>query len=334
MPFNVFMLLTSLGLILFSCVLFTNAVEWFGKKLGLHQGIIGSILAAVGTALPETIVPIIAIFFSNTDKGKDIAIGAIAGAPFMLSTLAFFVTGTAVFVYAILKKRAAVLSLDIPHLKRDLVFFIIMYSIAVAASFLNDIKTIKILFSLILLLGYVLYLKMTIAHEAEQSDIEEPLYFQRVLKLPLNLFWICVQLGLGLGLIIYGAHLFVQYVDIVSKSIGLAPFILSLIITPIATELPEKLNSVIWIGKKKDTLALGNITGAMVFQSCFPVSIGILCTPWQLEGIGMISAVLALCSACFVLLWIQIKKSLHPLVLLCGGLFYLAFLYTLFYCKN
>ena len=79
----------SLILILASCLIFTNAIEWFGKKLNLSQGVVGSVFAAIGTALPETIIPIIAILYYNDDKSKEIGIGAIAGAPFMLSTLLF-----------------------------------------------------------------------------------------------------------------------------------------------------------------------------------------------------------------------------------------------------
>ena len=37
--------------------------------------------------------------------------------------------------------------------------------------------------------------------------------------------------------------------------------LLALVIAPIATELPEKFNSLIWVRQGKDTLAMGNITG-------------------------------------------------------------------------
>src|SRR5512136_1999189 len=96
MAIDIVMLLASLGLILLSCAVFVNAIEWFGKALNLHQGIVGSILAAIGTALPETIIPILAILFTKGAAGHDIGIGAIAGAPFLLATLGFFVTGSAV----------------------------------------------------------------------------------------------------------------------------------------------------------------------------------------------------------------------------------------------
>jgi Ca2+/Na+ antiporter len=93
-------------------LIFTNAVEWFGKKLNLGQGVVGSILAAVGTAMPETIIPIIAILFHHDEKFKEIGIGAIAGAPFMLGTLAFFVTGIAVLIYAAMGKRTIKMNAD------------------------------------------------------------------------------------------------------------------------------------------------------------------------------------------------------------------------------
>ena len=87
--------LISLIVIVLSCILFTNAVEFLGNKLKLGNSATGSILAVFGTGLPETIVPIVAILgsvISNSklDTAKDVALGAIVGSPFMLSTLALF----------------------------------------------------------------------------------------------------------------------------------------------------------------------------------------------------------------------------------------------------
>ncbi|MDO8671164.1 MAG: sodium:calcium antiporter, partial [Dehalococcoidia bacterium] len=97
------LLFGSLLLILFAAELFTNSIEWAGHKLRFSEGVVGSVLAAVGTAMPETIIPVVAVWFgSGGQHSSDIGIGAILGAPFMLATLAMFVTGTAVFAY---KKR-------------------------------------------------------------------------------------------------------------------------------------------------------------------------------------------------------------------------------------
>ena len=44
----------------------------------------------------------------------------------------------------------------------------------------------------------------------------------------------------------------------------------------------------------KDALALGNITGAMVFQSMIPVGIGLIFTDWALSGNAVLSIGLGL----------------------------------------
>src|SRR5215210_1034990 len=93
-------LLASFVIILAGAELFTNGIEWFGRKLGLAEGAVGSVLAAVGTALPETMIPIVAILFASGEHSEDVGLGAILGAPFMLATLAMFVTGLAVMIQA------------------------------------------------------------------------------------------------------------------------------------------------------------------------------------------------------------------------------------------
>ena len=70
--------------------------------------------------------------------------------------------------------------------------------------------------------------------------------------------------------ILLGAVEFVDQVILFSQHAGLNPGALSLILSPLATELPEKYNSVVWIRQSKDHLALANITGAMVFQVVHP----------------------------------------------------------------
>jgi cation:H+ antiporter len=330
MTVDIVLLVASLGLILLSCAIFVNAIEWFGKALNLHQGIVGSILAAVGTALPETIIPILAILCSKGESSHAIGIGAIAGAPFMLGTLGFFVAGSAVIANKLLGKRTLAMHIDRTILSRDLLFFLIYYGIAVSATFYREIHPLKVIVALCLTASYAIYLKMTIHGQAAEIENVEPLYLSRFFKCKTTVFWISVQIAAGLLLIITGAHFFIKYVGLLSHEIGVSPLLLSLIITPVATELPEKLNSVIWIGKKKDTLALGNITGAMVFQSCFPVAFGMVFTEWDLRGLTMISAVCALSMALITLVWVRAKKGMHPFLLLVGGVFYSVFLLNVF----
>ena len=86
---------------------------------------------------------------------------------------------------------------------------------------------------------------------------------------------VVIQLIVGLVAIVGGAHLFVEELLHVAESIGIEPLVLSLVLAPLATELPEKANSFFWVKDGKDSLALGNITGAMVFQSTIPIAVGL-----------------------------------------------------------
>lgn len=330
MLINVALLLASLVVILIFCAVFVNAIECLGESYNLHQGIIGSILAAVGTALPETIIPVIAILFSCGSHGAhDVGIGAIAGAPFMLATLGFFVTGAAVSVYALMGKREMEMKINSKIMGNDLLFFMLIYGTAIATSFVNGIIWLKISVAIILLLSYAIYLKMVIHSDSEMVEDSEPLYLSKFFKIDENRFLIFLQLIIALFFIIAGAHYFINYVANLSSEIGISPLILSLIITPIATELPEKLNSIIWVGRKKDTLALGNITGAMVFQSCFPVVFGMLSTEWSIRGITLVSAILALSSALLTFVWLKVFKNINPFILMVGGGLYLIFIFCL-----
>jgi cation:H+ antiporter len=134
------------------------------------------------------------------------------------------------------------------------------------------------------------------------------------------------QLIVSLAAILFAAHFFVKSLETLGPHVGLTPFLLSIIVTPIATELPEKFNSVIWVGRGKDTLAMGNITGAMVFQSCIPVAVGLIGTPWVLDLAGRTSAAIALVSAAIVYAILKWKRKLDARVLFLGLPLYIVFI--------
>jgi cation:H+ antiporter len=333
MVLDVVLVAVSLGLILLASVVFTNAVEVLGQRLGMHQGATGSILAAVGTALPETVIPIIAIVWFRDASAKDIAVGAIAGAPFMLGTLALFVTGAAVIGFSRLGWRPRVMNADLRIVTRDLTFFLALYGVAVLTTFAHEMMPVRIVIALALVATYFVYVHVTVRSEAAGLEDVETLYLARLLHVPESMHWVIVQFVASLGLMIFSAHLFVGSVEALSSAAGISALVLSLIITPIATELPEKCNSVVWVRRKKDSLALANITGAMVFQSCFPVAFGIVGTRWDLlenHGVTMFSAVVTLVSASIFLAAAKTRNSLSPWLLLSGGGFYVLFLVYLF----
>lgn len=269
--------------------------------------------------------------FSTSASSHEIGIGAIAGAPFMLSTLAFFVTGVAVLIFAKAGKRSIKITADSSTMERDLTFFLLVYGVAIATTFFRDILLIRYGVAIGLVIAYGVYIKLTLGEDDSESHDIDPLYFTKFFKMQPKMSTVAIQISLALVGIILGAHEFVHYTGNVSAAAGLSALVLSMIITPIATELPEKMNSVIWIGQKKDTLALGNITGAMVFQSCIPVAFGVAFTPWALDGITMVSALLAFASTILNLVWLKTKHYISPYFLTFGGVLYAVFIWYAFF---
>ena len=318
----VLQLMAGLMMILIGAELFTNSVEWLGSRLRLPEGSVGHLLAAVGTALPESMVPLVA-FMSGGMDAVDIGIGAILGAPFMLGTLAMCITGFAAWVLRGRKTGRKIMHADAADIKRDLRFFICMYLLVIAAAFFPQWS--KRYIAMMLVLSYVRY-AWDIAHSgnAISDDNLRPLYFSR--RAAPSWFPILLQFGLGLGAIAGGAEYFVAGISRTAELYGMHPLILSMIIAPIATELPEKFNSVIWVSQGKDRLALGNITGAMAFQSTMIPAMGMLLSDWTLTMFAGISSVILLFSTVVLYITVCRKHCLPITALICCGFGYLVFL--------
>ncbi len=323
-------LLGMLLVILVAAEVFTNALEHLGERLGISEGVTGSLFAAIGTALPETLIPLLALFAgtSNANLNQEVGVGAILGAPLMLSTLS-----TCLMACFALRARGLTgrVRPERTGLKRDLNFFLIAFSLATVAMFVPvEYLTVRLGLSLLLVFTYVAYITLTLRASQELvenghgTEADHHMYLSRI-GLPTNLATILLQLLLGLGLLVLGAKGFIHGVEGLSHLLGVSALLLSLLIIPIATELPEKINSILWVRRGKDTLAFGNISGAMVFQGTLLPAIGILLTPWQPRTEVLTGVLVTLGAA----LWLRLNAQRDGLpiwVLLLNGVLYAAYL--------
>lgn len=320
--------------ILIAAEVFTNALEHLGEKMGISEGVTGSLFAAVGTALPETSVPLIALLSGVLnphvkDVNEEIGVGAILGAPLMLATLS--ISLMALSVLASRGKNGA-LRPEKTGLKRDLNFFIIAFAFATLAMFIPHAMTeVRYALGSFMVLIYIVYIVMTLraskvlVAEGHATESDSVMFLCRI-GLPNNTAVITVQLLLGLGLLLLGAKGFIDGVEEAAQIIGISALLLSLLIIPIATELPEKVNSILWIRKGKDTLAFGNITGAMVFQGTLLPAIGIMLTPWA-PRIEVLSGVIITLLAAIWLRVMVARGGLKVWHLFVNGAMYVTYLF-------
>jgi cation:H+ antiporter len=315
--------------ILLGAAFFTNAIEILGGRLGMRQGAVGSLLAAVGTALPESMIAIVAILEpvltgGPSEEGALIGIGAILGAPFMLATLAMFVVGVSALVFRRRRDQGTALRIDAATIGRDIGFFLVFFAVAAGVGLVELPFYSKVVVALVLALGYALYVRRTLVSGGILEEVPERLFLLPRRQDP-PLFAVVFQTLASLGVILAGAHFFVDAVEHAAAGLGLPAGLVALVLAPLATELPEKFNSIFWMRDGKDTLALGNVTGAMMFQSTIPVAFGVLFTPWNLAPLDLFAVVLALSSGGLIYVGLRRSGKLRAGRLIIGGLYYLAF---------
>lgn len=328
-------LLLGMAIILGGCELFANGVEHLGRRMHMSHASVGSLLAGPGTALPETLVPVLALLFGRAEHRQAIAVGAILGAPFMLSTLAMMFLGIAV----LMRRKAggrpgAGLYVNEKACKFELKYILFAMAVIFMVSLAGH-RTVRLAGAAALLLSYVPFVRGSLGHEAEEGEeYAEGFYFGVFPGYPKKTAWIALQVLAGLFFIVAGAYLFVGYISLLALKTGVPPLLLSLFIAPLATELPEKFNSISWTLRGKDTLAMGNITGAMAFQSAVPVSIGLLFTDWALRFNQMLNVLAVMLICGLFLLVLRVKKGAIPAwALLSGGLLYAGYVAVLVLSK-
>lgn len=323
-------LVAMLLVILIAAEVFTNALEHIGEKLKISDGVTGSIFAAVGTALPETMVPILALTAgtANVHVNEEIGVGAILGAPLMLSTLS-----TSLLAFAVISKRgiSGEFSPERTGLIRDLNFFIVAFAFATLALYIPHTQTlVRAVIALTLVATYLIYIALTLrassslVKEGHGTEAEKPMLLCRI-GLPNNMAVILSQLVLGLILLVAGAKGFIYGVEAAAHILHISTLLLSLLIIPVATELPEKVNSILWVRRRKDTLAFGNITGAMVFQGTLLPAIGVMMTPWEPRKEVLAGVVITLLAA----LWMRFAVSRGQIKVwqvLVNGVLYISYL--------
>ncbi|WP_406543361.1 sodium:calcium antiporter [Clostridium ljungdahlii] len=324
------MLLSAL-LIYFSCEFFVNSIEWVGKAFNISKNAVGTVLAAFGTALPESIVTLIAVVFGANSSQKDIGVGSALGGPLVLSTIAYAVVGVSIIMFSSKRKIGKHIKINTRKLGRDQIWFMCIFVFKVALGFVAF--SIKHWLGFLFLAVYVLYSYGELKAGAEETEEKlEPLKISPKNTHPTKIM-ILGQTIVSLVFIFAGSQIFVHNLGSLSSFLGVPPHIIALILSPVATELPETLNAVIWVRQGKENLALANISGSMMIQATVPSALGIIFTPWMFDKSLALSAFITFIAILF--LWITLRKShLSAWRLSLNALLYVVFIVGILFIKS
>jgi cation:H+ antiporter len=280
---NVILLLGTAAVIYFACEFFVNGVEWLGRQLSVGRTATGTILAAIGTALPESVITFVAVAFGRGDAQRELGVGAALGGPLVLATIAYAVVGATLILSGRHLRRSVNIREEFKRLSRDQGWFLSIFVVKLAVGLVTFV--FKPWLGALFLAAYALYFwhEMSRDESGEAEEKLEPLIIDRRRSGEPSLGLSALQ-TLAALLVIFGAsRLFIGQLDALGPSLGLKPQLLALLLSPIATELPETMNAIIWVRQGKHRLALANISGAMMIQATVPTAFGLFWTPWLLD---------------------------------------------------
>jgi cation:H+ antiporter len=344
---HVILLLACAVVIYLACEWFVNAVEWLGVRLKVGPVAVGTILAAVGTALPESVVTLVAVLFGSHTQGADIGVGAALGGPLVVGTVAYGVTGAMLLLRRRTIRARAATPVTVPatggaddgpggqaaidpldgtdtrRLARDQTWFLAIFVVKVVLGLVAF--AIKPWLGFLFLIAYGIYFWREMRGDGETAagDDLEPLKLQPKRAVPTTAA-VVIQTVVTLALIFGASQLFVAQLEWAGPALGLPAVVVALLLSPVATELPEIMNAIIWVRQGKTQLALANISGAMMIQATVPSALGIFFTAWKFDA-PLIAAGIATMASVVYLLWLFRTGRVTPVRLTVAAAFYVAF---------
>lgn len=306
-------ILSGIAMIIVSSFLLTLAIEEIGRRGRLSDRLTGAVISPIFTSLPELAVILIALLFVGRTSGSEIAAGTIIGEPFMVSALGFpIVALTLLFA----RKKRRLEEID-GTLSKMLIFMGLIFPIILVPHFFSSVY-VRPVVAVLLVILFIVFLKLVRGKgnfEEEASDF----------KIKTGAMFALI-LALGIGLLLGGSSLLVTGIDNLSQQIGVNRELITILLVPLGTIVPETMNAVIWAYRGRTSLAIGAMVGEEIFfVTLYPV-IGILASQWVITTDGILAV--GLTSSFSAVLGFITYRSRNAVYIF---LFYLASLATFMY---
>ncbi|MBE6385712.1 MAG: calcium/sodium antiporter [Lentisphaerae bacterium] len=232
------------------------------RKAGVSSMVIGLTLVAFATSAPELVVSVSA----GLSGSSDIALGNVIGSNICNIALILGLCGC-----------IAPLPVDRKLFRFDLPVMVLSAIVLALLCFRGaEIGRPAGVLLFAGLLGYTAWNIYTSKKEntpsAEEEEKEETKP-QRPLLLSILL------VGVGVGLLIGGAHFFLEGAKYIAKLFNLSDAVIGLTVVAVGTSLPELATSLVAAIKKEQDIAIGNVVGSNIFNILGIIGIAPLVRP-------------------------------------------------------
>lgn len=227
----------------------------FSEEIGLHFGLspflIGAIILAFGTSIPELITSVYAVIAGS----PEIVIGNVVGSNIANILL---VLGSLAIIDNTLKVHVTAIRMELVLLA--------VTAILLAVFILN--KEVSLLEAGILFSGLVAYVGYTVRNSRKVTELVGEENEKPDIK-PHH--WLLLVLS-GAG-IFFGAKYTVESIIRLSEYLNIGTEVIALSAVALGTSLPELIVSVMAVRKGNADMALGNILGSNIFNIFSVISI-------------------------------------------------------------
>ena len=282
-------------------------------RMGISPLVVGLTVVAFATSSPELVVSIKAALEGN----PGIVVGNVVGSNICNIGL---ILGVAALISP-MRIKTQLIKREIPIM--IIVGFILLLVLA------ND--SISRLEGLLLILGIISYVVFSYLYARKDKVIETSHEFiDAIPKGKAKSVWISILLIVGgLGLLLGGAHIFVNGAVEVAVRMGVSQAIIGLSMVALGTSLPELITSVVASLRNENDIAIGNAVGSNVFNVLSVLGFSSVISPINSSGVGYIDLSIMML---FMIVILPMSKSGFVLkrfegaILLAGYFAYLLYL--------
>ncbi len=291
-----------IAMLIASSFLLTITIEDLGKRGRFSDRFTGAVISPLFTALPELVVIIFALVLVGKESGAEIAAGTIIGEPFMVSALGFPAVALALFIAG---RKGRNDQLD-PALPLTLIFLGAVFPIMLIPSFFRSLL-LRVFIAAVLVSLYFLFLRFVRGERNEGEMAEE-------LRIGNRIILVAAILS-GLALLFAGSAALVRGIDSVSIITGVNQELVTILLVPIGTIVPETMNAIIWASRNKTNLSIGAIAGEEVFFVTLFPALGILASQWIVTRDGIIAVSLtSILSVAIGIVMYRFREAVHVFI--------------------
>lgn len=268
MLISLFILVASLGVLIWSSDVFVDGASATSRHLGISPLVVGMVVVGFGTSAPELLVSVLSAYQGS----PGLAIGNALGSN--ISNIGLILGVTALI--SPIMVQSGLLRQELPIL---LVISLLVAGLA-ADVFISRVDGLLMLGAFVFIMFWLLHQSMGSREDVLSQEAE---HFVELNELP-ALRSSVVRLALGLILLIVSSKFLVDSAVTLAQSIGVSDLVIGLTVVAVGTSLPELASSLAAVRRKEHDMALGNVIGSNLFNTLAAIGAAGTIAPFAVSG--------------------------------------------------